>query len=266
MTSVIANTPPTTSIVASDGVALPVRVWAPRGRAHRVIVALHGMVTHSGWFARLGALATAHGLAVLAPDRRGNGAARDLVRAGDADQLVRDVAAVVRVARDLADEVTLLSWCGSANFAVPAAAALPIDRFVLASPGLVPLAEMAARFRAAEAVDGKLPIHFDPATDFTDDAETRLAIAADALYLRSIPAGLRDAWRALNPRAREALAAVRVPTRCVLTTTDRMIDVPATVALLEAVPRGIPIEWAPGGHGFVVEPAGAARVVEVLAS
>jgi len=253
----IASAPPTTYVDS-----LPVRMWLPVGAASRAVVALHGMVTHAGWFAQLGELLAARGVALVAPDRRGNGLARGLAGAGDIDLLIADVAAVVRTARELAGDVTLLSWCGSANFAVLAAQTAAIDRFVLASPGLVPLEHMAARFRAREPVDGYLAIHFDPATDFTDDPAVQTMIRADELYLRRVSVAVRDAWRLLNPRARAALATLPVPVHCVLTRIDRMIDIPRTVELL----GDIPVSWAEGGHGFVVEPAGARFTAELLAS
>jgi hypothetical protein len=220
------------------------------------------MVTHSGWFAQLGELLAQRNVVVIAPDRRGNGVAKTLRGLGDVDLLIDDVAAVVGRARELADDVTLFSWCGSANFAVPAATRVPIQRFVLASPGLVPLEEMSLRFRTREAIDGFLAIHFDPANDFTDDEPVRAMIRADELYLRRIAVEVRSAWRQLNPMARAALREVPVPTRCVLTRVDRMIDIDKTVELL----GDIPVDWTGGGHGFLVEPPGARFVADVLAS
>jgi alpha-beta hydrolase superfamily lysophospholipase len=256
----IASAPPTDHVRSTHGDLLPVRIWRPAARPSRVVVALHGMVTHAGWFAQLGELLAARGLALVAPDRRGNGDAQQLSNVGDLGLLIADVDVVVAFARALCDDVTLLAWCGSANFAVPAATQVAIRRLVLASPGLVPRPEMAARFRAGEPRDGWLPIHFDPATDFTDDPEVQAAIRADARYLRRIPAVLRDAWRQLNPIARAALGQLSVPARCVLTRTDRMIDIAATVELM----ADIPVDWAVGGHGFVVEPTGARQLARIL--
>lgn len=256
----IASGPASAYVRAKNGERLPVRIWAPSGAPRRVVVALHGMVTHSGWFALLGQLLAAQGVAVVAPDRRGNGLAIRLSEVGNLDLLLSDVDQVVLLAREICDEVSLFSWCGSANFAVLVAARAPVARFVMASPGLVPLEEMSARFRAGRAVDGHLPLHFDPASDFSDDAATQRMIRADPLYLRRIPLPLREAWRQLNPLARQLLPTLPLPTRCVLTRTDRMIDVARTAELCAA----IPIDWAEGGHGFVVEPAGARAVAGVL--
>jgi acylglycerol lipase len=259
--------PPDEEVASASGERLPVRVWRPPAAAapRGVVVALHGMVTHSGWFALLGERLAAQGLALMAPDRRGNGWAQALRDPGEIELLLSDVEAVVARARQLSVDVTLLSWCGSANFAVLAAARVPIRRLVLASPGLVPLPAMSARLRASEPIDPDgafLPVHFDPASDFTDDEATRRAIRGDALTLRRIPLALREAWRQLNPRARQALATLPIPTRCVLTRVDRMLDIPATLELLAAA--DIPVHWAEGGHGFVVEPAGAHAVANLL--
>ena len=263
----IDGSPPTERLRSTSGEQLPVRLWLPPAQTspRRIVVALHGMVTHSGWFAPLAELLTAQGLALLAPDRRGNGWAQQLRDPGNIELLLSDVDVAVARARQLCDDVTLLSWCGSANFAVLAAARLPIARFALASPGLVPLPAMSARLRVSEPMDEDgafLPVHFDPASDFTDDETTRCAIRGDALTLRRIPLALRETWRQLNPRARQALATLPLPTRCVLTRVDRMLDVPATLELLAAA--GIPVRWAEGGHGFVVEPAGARAVAHLL--
>jgi len=256
----ILTTPASTHVRATTGEQLPVRTWLPVTKPRRVVVALHGMVTHAGWFATLGDALVERGIALVAPDRRGNGLARGLRDVGNIDLLLADVDVVVAYARELADDVALLSWCGSANFAVPAATRVAVDRFVMASPGLVPLAEMSARFRAAQASNGSLPIHFDPAREFTDDEATRTMIRGDELYLRRIPEPLRDAWKQLNPLARQALRDLRVPTHCVLTRIDRMIDIAGTVELM----GDIPVLWTEGGHGFVVETTGSEFVAAVL--
>lgn len=259
----ILCTQASTYVRSASGESLPIRIWEPIGRPRRTVVALHGMVTHSGWFALLGELLAAQGVAVVAPDRRGNGLARELRQVGNLDLLISDVGEAVRLARELSEDVTLFSWCGSANFAVPAAARVAVRRFVMASPGLVPLEEMSARFRAGQPIGGFLPLHFDPAGHFTDDVETARAIRADPLYLRKIPLPLREAWRQLNPLARQTLGRLPVPSRCMLTRVDRMIDIPRTVELVESQ-AGIPVSWAAGGHGFVVEPAGARAIADLL--
>jgi len=260
VTAAIVTTPASSHVRSPNGDLLPVRVWMPQSKPRRVVVALHGMVTHAGWFAQLGELLADQGVALVAPDRRGNGEAKNLGDVGNTELLIADVDAVVKTAHETCDDVTLFSWCGSANFAVPAATRVAVRRFVLASPGLVPLAEKSARFRASEPVDGFLPIHFDPANDFTDDPDVREMIRRDPLYLRRIPLALRGAWKELNPIARQALRELPVPAHCVLTRIDRMIDIAGTVDLM----GDIPVSWTEGGHGFLVEPAGVRFMADLL--
>ena len=92
-------------------------------------------------------------------------------------------------------------------------------------------------------------------------SQPRSAVVRRTLVaVRRIPVAVRDAWRRLNPMARGALRELRVPTRCLLTRVDRMIDIRETVELL----GDIPIDWTEGGHGFLVEPAGSRFVASVL--
>ena len=67
----IASTPADWHVRSAHGDLLPARRWLPRGRPRRAVVALHGMVTHAGWFAQLGDLLVEQDIALVAPDRRG---------------------------------------------------------------------------------------------------------------------------------------------------------------------------------------------------
>ncbi len=63
------------SFATSDGVSLPLRRWLPEENPRTVIVALHGFNDYGNAFADIGAFFTSHGIAVLAYDQRGFGAA-----------------------------------------------------------------------------------------------------------------------------------------------------------------------------------------------
>lgn len=63
------------SFTTSDGLALPLRRWLPDGAPKAVIVALHGFNDYSNAFADIGAFLAGQGIAVLAYDQRGFGAA-----------------------------------------------------------------------------------------------------------------------------------------------------------------------------------------------
>jgi alpha-beta hydrolase superfamily lysophospholipase len=96
----------TTTVTASDGIALHTNRWLPAGPPKGVVQIAHGLGEHSGRYARLAEALTAAGYAVYAHDHRGHGAT-----ASDADQgffadrdgwatVVEDLRAVTRFAQE----------------------------------------------------------------------------------------------------------------------------------------------------------------------
>lgn len=87
-------------------------------RPKAVLVCLHGIQTHSSWFAPLAAELTPQGITLACPDRRGSGMHPDNISqtarrpAGGWEVWIGDVAAVVRSARTLGAPVYVLgtSW------------------------------------------------------------------------------------------------------------------------------------------------------------
>ncbi len=63
------------SFATSDGMELPLRRWLPEGAPKAVVVALHGFNDYGNAFADVGAFLADNGIAVLAYDQRGFGAA-----------------------------------------------------------------------------------------------------------------------------------------------------------------------------------------------
>ena len=62
------------AVRASDGVELHYLRWCGRpSPPWAVVVFLHGIASHGGWFAETAADLDSHGVAVYAPDRRGSG-------------------------------------------------------------------------------------------------------------------------------------------------------------------------------------------------
>src|SRR4051794_19732836 len=97
-----------------SGDELPVYFWdAPR--ASCAVVALHGMMSHAGWFGALASSFVERGVSFFAADRRGSGMATGLSGSADPQAWVEDVATVVARARHQASRVTLLCWCWGAR-------------------------------------------------------------------------------------------------------------------------------------------------------
>lgn len=76
-------------LITNDGVKIFVRAWLPEIRSERAILCLHGMNSHSGYFALLGHGLAKKGNAVFALDLRGNGLSGEQ---GDAESLECQIA------------------------------------------------------------------------------------------------------------------------------------------------------------------------------
>src|SRR4051794_27323357 len=86
------------AVRADDGVELHVWRWSG-ARPWVVVIFLHGIASHGGWFGETATDLREQGVAVYAPDRRGSG--RSGGRRGHLDRYARaldDVAHVVRLA------------------------------------------------------------------------------------------------------------------------------------------------------------------------
>lgn len=238
---------------AADGAQLSVRHWGPLNQQpERSIVMLHGLITHSGWFDFLGEELARLGFAVYAPDRRGNGLTQHLSDIGNVDLLMDDVKRVLNFVTSRDSNTTLFCWCWGAKLGIPLANELPIRGLVLASPALASNPAVGKRFQSGVAVNGWLPLHFDPLTDFSKKPEARRFIEQDSYHLRQVPEVMRPATASLNALCLEALPSLRIPILTFMADDDDIIDVPQTAKLVQHSQ----IEYFHGGHGFVVEPDG----------
>jgi len=96
----------TTTVTASDGLALHTHRWLPEDRPKGVVQIAHGLGEHSARYARLAEALTAAGYAVYAHDHRGHGrSAEDADHGFFADKdgwdlVIGDLRAVTRVAQE----------------------------------------------------------------------------------------------------------------------------------------------------------------------
>ena len=88
-----------TVLVTADGVRLPYRRWAPRGRPKAVIIALHGLNDHSRSFEEAATAWQRDGFTTYAYDQRGFGGAPKRGLWPGADTLVSDLKAMTRLVR-----------------------------------------------------------------------------------------------------------------------------------------------------------------------
>lgn len=234
---------------ASDGCPLHFRHW----RAVQVkglIVAAHGIQSHSGWYEYSSSRLAAAGYEVYFADRRGSGLNPD--RRGHADhglRLINDLRQLIRLARRehprtegqaCPPALTLLglSWGGKTAAAAAAVAPHDVDRLVLLYPGLIPRRqatpwqslrlwlsrELELRHRNVE-----IPLK-DPAL-FTGSREWQDRIASDPLSLHEVTTGLLNAGRDLDQLIRRHRNSLQQPALLLLAGQDQIIDNARTRAL-----------------------------------
>ncbi|MCP4507051.1 MAG: alpha/beta hydrolase, partial [Fuerstiella sp.] len=131
------------SYTTSDGVRLHYQHWPATGKIRGVVVALHGIQSHSGWYEYSSQQMAEAGFEVYFADRRGSG--RNELRRGHADhgeRLLNDVRQLVRLVHREHPAVPLsllgLSWGGKIAAAVASTSPDSIDSLVLLYPGLAP--------------------------------------------------------------------------------------------------------------------------------
>jgi alpha-beta hydrolase superfamily lysophospholipase len=224
---------------ASDGVELHYLRWSSgRSPPWAVIIFLHGIASHGGWFAETAADLDAVGVAVYAPDRRGSG--RSGGPRGHLNRYERaldDVDEVVRLvsAEDPGTPVFLAasSWAAKLGIVYAAQRPAPLAGLLLLGPGLFPRVNLAP-WRRVVVVAGhlvrpmaRLPIPLTPEL-YTANPPYRDFIRADPLRL--LEATTQFFWETarLDRRRRAATARLELPVLLLQGENDEMMDVPAT--------------------------------------
>lgn len=225
------------TLVTSDGYRLHVRQHEDHGDCHGVVVALHGIQSHSGWYEQSSRAIAAAGLPVTFCDRRGSGL--NQAQRGHADhgwRLIHDVRQVIgfiRRERGPSVPIILLAVSWGAKIAAALAATSPkdIDGLALLYPGLEPVIQptwwqtrqlMLARHLDVRHHRVAIPLS-DPAL-FTDSRSGQAYIRNDALAIHDVTTGLLNAGRDLDLLLRRHASAIRHPTLLMLAGRDRIID------------------------------------------
>jgi len=260
-------------LTASDGYRLHYRHWEPSPGAHRgLIVALHGIQSHSGWYAATSRQLCQAGYEVLFADRRGSGlneAGRgDVVHS---DRLLNDVSQFLQFARHQAANapqdipVILLSVSWGGKLAAMTAARRPelLDGLALLYPGI------RAKIQASALQTGQLsfadsagvyqkrvPIPLrDPAL-FTSDPRWQEYIARDSLTLREVTVRFLLANQNLDRQLLDVPESIHCPTLLMLAGQDRIVENRATRSyfLRFASQRRKLIEYVDACHTLEFEP------------
>jgi alpha-beta hydrolase superfamily lysophospholipase len=265
-------------IQAGDGVELHYLLWSS-GLAPpwAVVVFLHGIASHGGWFGETAGDLVERGVAVYAPDRRGSGRSGGprghLARYGRA---LDDVEEVVRL---VADEhkgtpvfLAASSWAAKLAIVYAALRPAPLCGLVLLGPGLTPGVNLSPA-RQAKVVVGHLvapmahlPIPLTPEL-YTANPPYLDFIRADPLRLLEATAQFFWETARLDRRRRRASARLSLPLLVLQGQDDAMIDVPKTRRWFERL--GIEDKtyraYPGAGHTLDFEPDRSRYLADMLA-
>jgi len=254
----------------SDGQSLHFRHWKAAKKCQGLVVALHGIQSHSGWYSWSSEQLANAGFDVYFADRRGSGL--NGVLRGHADhgmRLLNDVRQLVRLARREHGEPSLpvtlsaVSWGGKIAAAFAATWPNEIDRLALLYPGLVPLLQptriQTRKLNMGRRTDVRFKGVDIPLTDpklFTDVPEHQRMIAEDPLALHRVTSGFLNAGRDLDRIIDKGCQQIVQPTLLMLAGKDQIIDNIATGQLVArfASQRQTTIRYPDAQHTLEFEP------------
>lgn len=233
-------------LTTSDGYRIHFRHWpaqAGSGECQGIVIGLHGIQSHSGWYEYSSRRMAEAGFDVYFADRRGsglNGFQRG--HAVHAMRLIHDVRALRQLAvnehstanhegSSLPVVLMGISWGG--KIAAAACALFPQEfaRLALLYPGLEPRLRLTLwqklRLNLArdfEVVKRHIAIPLDDPSLFTQSAEWQSFIANDALALHTVSSSFLNAGRALDAIVAEHGRQIQQSTLLMLAEQDEIID------------------------------------------
>jgi acylglycerol lipase len=233
-------------LTVTDRVRLHVLHW-PSGRSPpwAVVIFLHGIASHAGWFGETAADLGNRGVAVYAPDRRGSGRSSGprghLTRyeraLDDAEQVVRLVST-----EHPATPVFLAASSWAAKLAVVYAARrpAPLSGLLLLGPGLLPTVNLAPGRRVRVVIGhlatptARLPIPLTPEL-YTANLPYLDFIRSDPLRLLEATAQFFWETARLDRRRRRDSAKLGLPLLLLQGEGDKMMDVVGTRRWFESL-------------------------------
>jgi alpha-beta hydrolase superfamily lysophospholipase len=214
----------------SDGYSCHYRHYAPLGERRGLVVYLHGIQSHGGWYTASCEYLAAAGWEVIFLDRRGSGLnQQDRGDAPSYRRLVDDVAELVSC-RPGRPFLVAVSWGGKLAVALEMLYPGLIAGMALLTPGLCPrvrppftqrLAIALARLVAPRRL---FPIPLDDPELFTATPGGQAFIRDDPLALRRATARLLVSSAFLDRALSSAPEQVRAPALLMLAGRDRIID------------------------------------------
>jgi acylglycerol lipase len=265
-------------LTASDGVNLHYLRWSSgRSPPWAVIIFLHGIASHAGWFGETAADLNRQGVAVYGPDRRGSGRSGGprghLERYGraldDVEEMVRLVASEHRTT-----PIFLAASSWAAKLAVVYAAQRPgsLSGLLLLGPGLLPKVNLSPTRQLFVVVGhlvtptARLPIPLTPELYTTNPPYVDF-IRGDRLRL--LKATTRFFWETgrLDRQRGRASAHLNLPLLVLQGEDDKMMDVSKTRRWFSrlGVEDKTYVAYPGAGHTLDFEPDRTRYLADMLA-
>lgn len=253
---------------ASDGYPLVERRWHSHSSCRGVVLALHGIQSHGGWYVRSARALAASGFDVVWLDRRGSGwNSRDRGHAISATRLVNDVLQWSRSEQHRRRQagqgglpIVLLAVSWGAKLATAAALAEPalFAGLALLAPGLFPrirptrwqqqLLQLAVWLGDLHRL---VPVPLDDPRLFTADPAWQQFIANDPLAVHRVTTGFLAATAELDRLVAKRLTQLNIPHLVMLAGDDQIVDNAATRAAFSTIgdrSQQTWIEYPPATH------------------
>jgi acylglycerol lipase len=280
---VIDVVPPTVTdgvFVMSDGARLPYREWLPGGGPPAIVVlALHGIDDSRDAWERPGPLLAAQGIAVIAPDERGFGAATGRGRWPGTATMLSDARAAALAVQDRFPTARLYlageSMGGAVLMALAASPlAPPVDGYIFSSPAVWGRREMNLLLRSTLWIaDTTVPnmtltgrgVSVVP----TDDAAALRRLSDDPLTLRETRVSAVEGLVDLMDAALAAAGHIREPVLFLYGGHDALVPKRAMAAAWRAeMATGYPRQtyaFYPGGYHLLQRDHEGAVVTQDIA-
>jgi acylglycerol lipase len=265
-------------LTAGDGVRLHYLRWrSGPSPPSAIVIFLHGIASHAGWFAETATDLSGHGVEVYGLDRRGSG--RSQGPRGHLDryeQALDDVEQLVRLVctehRQIPVFLAASSWAAKLGVVYAAERGAPLSGMLLLGPGLFPRVNLSP-WHWVMVVGGhlvrpraRLPIPLTPEL-YTANPPYRDLIRADPLRL--LEATTRFFWETarLDRRRGRDTARLVLPVLLLQGEDDQMMDVPATRRWFDGLSgEHITYRSYPGaGHTLDFEPDRSRYLADMLA-
>ena len=266
-------------LTAADDLPLHYRTWLPLDRQPEAsLLFLHGIASHSAWFAATAVHLAERGIAVYAPDRRGSGLSGGTRGHADSyEQLLDDLDLFRRLALDEQPGAPLFlagsSWAAKLAIASAAGSQEGLAGLVLLGPGLFPRVDLTLiqkltvllYHRARPDREVRIPLVPD---DYTTNPVYLDYIRRDAYRLHM--ASSRFFWETGRlDRARNRLATgLTLPILLQIGEADQIMDARATCAWVQTLgaPDRTSVIYRGAGHtlDFESEPTVRAYRADLL--